>query len=86
MYALSMESPLRSHAAKRLGWLVKPFDAKNSCSPAVKVKGAPQSEHVIDLSSKLIVTSSLNDSWLEFWSPDTCRNLRGFRQGRGNVN
>jgi hypothetical protein len=34
--------------------LVKPLDAKNSCSPAVKVKVVPQSGQVIDLSVKLM--------------------------------
>jgi hypothetical protein len=37
--------PLRAlrHSVQRLGLLVKPFIAKNSCSPLVNVKGALQS-------------------------------------------
>ena len=36
--------------AHRLGSLVKPLDAKNSCSPTVKTKGVPQSTQVMVLS------------------------------------
>ena len=59
LYEPFTELPVRSflalrHGIQRLGSLVKPLDAKNSCSPAVKVKVAPQSGQVIDLSVKLM--------------------------------
>jgi hypothetical protein len=41
------------HSWQRLGSLVYPFPAKNSCSLTVKMKSAPQSEHFRGLSAKL---------------------------------
>ena len=49
------------HSGQRLGSLVYPLDAKNSCSPDVKVKGEPHSTQVRLLSDMAIfrITSEL---------------------------
>ena len=46
-------------AGQRLGSLVKPLEAKNSCSPTVKTKTAPQSLHVRSLSEIAIRMASI---------------------------
>ena len=50
------------HAGQRVGSLVKPFSAKNSCSPTVKTKVEPQSLQVRFLSE----IAMLDDLQLEF--------------------
>jgi hypothetical protein len=48
--SITLWFPCLATGGQRLGSLVKPLPAKNSCSEAVKVNFAPQSEHWIDLS------------------------------------
>ena len=47
------------HAGQRVGSLVNPLEAKNSCSPTVKTKTAPQSLHVRSLSEIAIRMASM---------------------------
>src|SRR3954467_9834695 len=64
------EEPIRAlraerHSGQRPGSLVKPFWAKNSCSPAVKVNSRLHSRHIRGLSAKLTTVSSRLVCWVK---------------------
>ena len=60
---------------QRLGSLVNPLEAKNSCSPTVKTKPTPQSLHVRSLSEIAIRMSSIYVGLVQSRSSDVTETL-----------